>query len=735
MADQRTSVFQPITQEQLQGPFSEALQPTRSQQEMGSQGPPVLAGKGTSLGYLASKFIRGATEGRIKAFQQQENSKVRNLNVLQQYVKTVYEDPNMTEEAKQYALQQYSRALGATTLDAAGGAGGGKGGKGGKKGQQPSGGGGGEAKPGDIKGHITNIVKDLATGMTGGKMPKGGNINPQEIIGNIYAEISQPKYQKQGIVENNVGNIQNALKALPPGTSQEEAMKAAFPHLQQIERQDPKRADSLRQDIASQYQPAPKVGSEQYYLDRAMKSLGDSAAGGGLQGPPGPPAPPPLTASSLADFKLAKKVEEKQITGLTPDGKKIGPTVGYQVTIPGRGISWYAPDDQGNPVLVNGVREVGLAQQAEVKLGPVIAAPAGMKDAYGKPIPEGSGVKYGTMGDLTGYFRTVHKDLAKGNDIMGSSAPPGSTDVWGRPLTPGQLYTTYRDEQGAPKTYVPKAMETEYKAGVDDEGKPYAIPVPRYQGGGGGASPGTAEEPKDKKGGKEKPKTEGGEKKPAVENKAEKILGAPNPFRKTAAPQAATSTPKPEEKPKSAMPKGAISLGAAKQGKPKEMSQMGKRVLAQTDTTLEMAKKLKTFLEQKDPKTGKPFKDENTGFDKLSREASWLRYNAGFSASVKDALGQIQPFIALESIVGAQSYMSGRFNMKYFDAVSKHIPQTTDTPSLMYEKVTNILRQLPEMRTHLMEVEGGKFINGVWTPGKSEQAPKLSPENPFNQDR
>src|ERR1035441_273723 len=139
MADQ-PSVFKPITNDQLTGPFSGFLQPTQSQQQSTQQGPPVLASKATSLGFLANKFIKGAAEGRIKAFEQQENQKIQKLQVLQGYVSQINSDPNLTAEAKQVALNKYAQVMGQYGLDAAGKPSGGKGG--GKDGGKDGAGGG-----------------------------------------------------------------------------------------------------------------------------------------------------------------------------------------------------------------------------------------------------------------------------------------------------------------------------------------------------------------------------------------------------------------------------------------------------------------------------------------------------------------------------------------------------------------------------------------------------------------
>ena len=740
MADQR-SVFQPIDPKDLEGPFQSFLQPTQQAQQAAQAGPPVMASKGTSLGYLASKFIAGASQGRIKAFEAQENSKIQRYSAFQGFVSQIYSNPNLTDEAKQSALTKLSQVMGQYGTEAAG-KGGGKGGKGkGGSGQE-------DQKPGGIKQHVHNMARDLFTGMTGGKMPKGApdvGSAMSELQATIFDEKGQikPQFSVPGIVAQNQTDIQRKLNELPPGATPDEKINAVMSHLQALDRYAPKEGKQTRQDYGLFPTPPPTPGSPEYYMEQGIKNLSPPPATpappaqapnstpvvgsppvaqpGALPSPAQQTGAPVLTSQSLASFKLAKSAIEKNITFTAPDGKRVGPVTAHQVTIPGRGVYWYTQDANGNPTPVNAsdVREVGLGQQSEVKLGPVVAAPQGAKDAYGNNLKPGVAVRYGTMDDRTGYFPTVHKDLSKGNEIMGSSTPPGTTDVWGRPLNPGQLYTTYNDESGAPKTYIPKAMQTEYKAGVDDEGKPYAIPVPRYQGGGGGGgeapSAGGATPPKNGAGASNPKQT-------PAQTKAEKVAGAPNPFRQSATPPATPAKADGQAKPPS-VPKGAISLGSAKPKKPEEkkMSQIGGRVLSQTDNTMYMANKLKSLLESKDPKTGKALKDENTPLDKLRKSAQWMKYNAGFASASDDALAGMQAFIALEGVVGAQSYMSGRFNMKYFDVVSKHIPQNTDTPKMMYEKVNNMLTNLPMMRQHLLEVEGGKFVNGVWTPGKAEQ--------------
>jgi hypothetical protein len=227
-------------------------------------------------------FLSGASEARKRSFEQKENEKSQKLARLNQYITTVVQNPDLTDEAKQYAIQQYSRALGGEILGADSGGGKGKGGKKGKGGEQQG-----------LAGHFTSILKEVATGMTGGKTPKGmQDIDLHTVIGNIAAEIQNPKYSREGVIATNMTGIESALKALPPTATQEDAVQAIRPYLQQIEKVDPQRANAVRNDYLGGYRPGPAIVSEADIRNRAMGQLTGKQGAAPSPGVTAPNPPP-----------------------------------------------------------------------------------------------------------------------------------------------------------------------------------------------------------------------------------------------------------------------------------------------------------------------------------------------------------------------------------------------------------------------------------------------------------
>jgi hypothetical protein len=197
----------------------------------------------------------------------EQNERLKNIAILGQYVQSVESDPTKTDEYKALVRQKYFSALGMETLKSFDGQKGGKG----KKGK----GGAGDQQQQGPEGMVAGILKHVATGLVGGEMPKGApDVNPHELIGQMEAEYhgNQNKYSVQGIIDQSLGGIQGALKALPQDATQEDALTAIGPHLQAIQRVDPARAESIRKDFLGRYQPAPPVGSTAAYLRDYMRS-------------------------------------------------------------------------------------------------------------------------------------------------------------------------------------------------------------------------------------------------------------------------------------------------------------------------------------------------------------------------------------------------------------------------------------------------------------------------------
>src|SRR5579872_2463563 len=191
MADssQNRSVFMPDPASVTEGPFTQALQPPAQQQPQ-----PVLgAGGGKALGaaYIGTQFLQGLAQSRIRNFQMQENAKIQKLQRLNSFMMYILQNPNLSPDDKNKAQQMYFKALG-TDITAAT-ANGGKG--------------GGDEKTG-VQHHFADIIKQVALGAVGGKLPKGvKNINPDEVIGQIsgllFDQNGKPKQpynpQQQGI--------------------------------------------------------------------------------------------------------------------------------------------------------------------------------------------------------------------------------------------------------------------------------------------------------------------------------------------------------------------------------------------------------------------------------------------------------------------------------------------------------------------------------------------------------
>ena len=276
MADQR-SVFQPVDPQTLSGPFSSFLQPTQQAQQAAQAPPPVMAGKGTSLGYLASKFIQGASQGRVKAFEAKENQKVQEFNSFQGKIKSIY--PSLTPAGQQKALQILSRTMGTEIIQAAEGGEKGKG----KKGKQ------GEEGQGML-GHIKNFAKELGTGMTGGATPKGADIHDVAkanvaLMNELYDENGlKPQYSREGVLAENTKQIQEIAKRLPPGSHMGEFEQAAsVPFQNLINNGLGDEAQQLKAHFGGIYMPAPRSPMEglQYDVFRPTPPS---------QTPPGPPS-------------------------------------------------------------------------------------------------------------------------------------------------------------------------------------------------------------------------------------------------------------------------------------------------------------------------------------------------------------------------------------------------------------------------------------------------------------
>ena len=441
MAEQK-SVFMPIDPAAYEGPFSGYLKPTQQQQHAAEAGPPVLAGKGTSLGYLASKFIAGAAQGRIKAFEQRENEKLKNQEVLKNFVQQTVARTDITDQAKQFAMQQYSRVLGADLVNAAGGEGKGKKGK---KGSGPS----AEPDPtraeadptkrgpqgGLLTEHLQAMAKDFGLGLVGGKMPKGApDINPSTVIGDIVKEISKPQYSIPGIVSQNQQDMERKLKALGPDATREDALAAIMPHLQALDQHAPDTGRQARADLAARFQPAPAPGTPEYY-DRRLMNLSGAA-----QPPAQPPVPAggaPANATPVAGFSPATPAAATAgPPPAAPQGKTFSPAVWSLMQLAGhaskpQGVEFTGPDGKMNRTFAQFVTSPDGATGWFDQSGRQISAPDVRPASTAEPKQERMGTPARVKGDKAWggdpkkwYLIRKSEDDPKNVQVLGETNDP-----------------------------------------------------------------------------------------------------------------------------------------------------------------------------------------------------------------------------------------------------------------------------------------------------------------------
>jgi len=376
---QDRSVFMPVVPDE--GPFTQFLQPQSQAQQ---QEPQLGAGAGKALGaaHIGVEFLKGLSEGRIKNFQLKENEKIQKILRLNAFVQDQTSDKDINDDGRNIIKQAYHKALG-TDIASQSEAGKGKG-----KGEDQ------HTSPAH---HFGQIIKDIALGAAGGKLPKGvKDVNPDAVMGEIYGKIYdqngkvKPEYSVEGAIGQAFSQIQTITKDLAPTTTQEDVLKKISGPLQKIERYSPERANSVRSDILGQYQPAPRVGTPEYNLQRFTQSFapaptppaaappsvrasvpfGSAATPmevpGGVQlgapsqpaSQPGPPPSPQASVSaalspgqiSLAKLSGKEVYEEQQVTYIDKNGKPVT-TLAAIVNVPGKGMGVY--DLRGTPLPVD----------------------------------------------------------------------------------------------------------------------------------------------------------------------------------------------------------------------------------------------------------------------------------------------------------------------------------------------------------------------------------------------
>ena len=291
---------------------------------------------------------------------------------------------------------------------------------------------------------VKGFAKQLLSNVVG-KQP-GGAVDP----GNAMLAMQSAVYSKDGNplpqynAKSQVADLQNHIRttqqSIAPGTPWESAGPRYQADLDKYRFLDPQGADRMTKELQEQHPKTPPVqtpappGTPEYtrtHLDEVQKQIQQFMGR-------------PMTDEESSEFALGQfGVHPTQKITNGPRSK--GSDLNFDL------------DDQGNP---RDPQKTYMERRM------------------------GSQITYHPVAT------TQRAELKHGNDMMGSLAPPGTLDAFGRPLTKNQLYTVFVDDSGKPKSYVPKAMENEYKVFTDEDGKPYAIPVERYQSGGGGTPPG-----------------------------------------------------------------------------------------------------------------------------------------------------------------------------------------------------------------------------------------------------
>lgn len=289
MANDR-SVFMPPSVEATEGPFSSIL----TESLVPSQRPVNPAGRVTPAAAVMSigtSFLKGASEGRIRAFQMEENEKLKKYAQLSEYVQRKLADPNLTDEARSHLEQEASKVFGGHLAGATAP----------QKGKK-----GGEAQ-GGIGGHVKNILHDLAIGMTGGKMPAGakelGDIHTWmgKMDGELYGPENQNKFSVRASSGQYMSQANEILSKYPTGTPPETV--AGNADLRKVmtdwAKVDPESARSFEAQARSAYPSQPSAAAEL----RDLSKIGQPTLAAPTGNTPPPPVPqdgpPPPSGATL----------------------------------------------------------------------------------------------------------------------------------------------------------------------------------------------------------------------------------------------------------------------------------------------------------------------------------------------------------------------------------------------------------------------------------------------------
>lgn len=299
------SVFMPVDPKAYEGPFSSYLQPVQAAQ------PPQQAQPTTAVGgvaHVATQFLQGASEARMRAYQQQENQKLQSLQTLQSYIQNLNNNPDTTDEARAMANNAFFQALGGAVQNA-----------GPVAGAKPGTGNTGTPENPGIGHKAAEAIKEIAIGMTGGKAPKGAP-DVGGTMATIHGQLFNPdgtlkdQYSRKALNAQDEAAMQKTLATIDPAkASLDDAIRAVGPQLASIAQRDPARAEQLKQIYLGPYNPPTGAELALQGMNRIRANSGTppapatsgqpSAPPAAAPGPPAVPAaaaPPPVGQPGVA---------------------------------------------------------------------------------------------------------------------------------------------------------------------------------------------------------------------------------------------------------------------------------------------------------------------------------------------------------------------------------------------------------------------------------------------------
>jgi len=680
MPNERQSPFTGVDPQSLQGgPFSQWLQPgsrpDQATQPLQLPAPGGAVSPFAAIAGITGKFLQGVASGRKESFAKAEDEKASRLNSLNAYVTNIQNNPDLTDEAKQLAQQKYFQAIGAVGVEATKSAG-----KGGKDG-------------GTLQ-HISGMMKDLFTGMTGGKAPKGmadvGH-TMADIHGELFDEQGKvkPQYTKAGQVDQLTQQANDAAKNFKPGETQAEQVSATLePILQKIDRLDPERAKSMRAAIQNQY-PSGQTVDQQITQN--------------------------VTAAEKALKRPLDEEERKQVIDAvlkikTSSIDHYGPVVMGRDLPPG---SVYTDPANGDtfPTKQSGAYKWNKEQKRYEATTPPRTAQWSYQIVAGD---NGKPEKW-AINPETGQKDHKVADLPVGYDWKPVQRPDGTTDY-----------------EAVPKQFQPPG-------GAKTPGETPPSGNTSGEATGGAKKPSGASSPTPPADSSRKLVADAEKQAGRKLNDTEKAAVAANPFAAKPAPpadkpKADTGGGQPEPGTLSRTKDGRLVLHAGARAVP--LNSQEEKGLEGIQDASTMVDRLSKILDQKDAKTGKYLRDEGGGGTlegvetRIGRAFDWTRYKAGLPAKktkdLDESLNQAQSFLALGEVVIAQPYMQSSRAVRIWDQIKQHVPAPTDTPALMWEKLQNLKPLLPQFKKAVLDVMATRKVGNRVIGPAAEMPPGVT---------